>query len=300
MSLSTGSSMEGAGLPAGLPSAVLAAVTSLYLALLLAGVGIDVALVVRGLARPERWARGLARLRARPWTQRLVLRLALLLLGIELAMGIALSAVRRANGLAGLDPEYAQTVVALVHGLVFHGAALVILAGLMKARGWTWRRAFGLGAGGVVQRLGAGLALYAGSLPVFFVSAAVSHLALRQFGFAVDIQEVVLVFVQPQSPWLLAGLLGMALVTAPLAEELLFRGVLLPALLKRMGPGPAVVLSSAFFAAMHLHGPALFPLFVLAIGFSLAYIYTGSLWAPMLMHAAFNGMNLALVFLTSS
>ena len=36
--------------------------------------------------------------------------------------------------------------------------------------------------------------------------------------------------------------------------------------------------------------------FVVSVGFSMAYLYTGSLWAPVCMHAIFNGVNLALLY----
>jgi len=70
--------------------------------------------------------------------------------------------------------------------------------------------------------------------------------------------------------------------------------------MKRLGAGPAVILSSALFALIHFHVPSFFPLFVLATGLALAYIYTSSLWVPIMMHALFNGINLGLLFLTTT
>ena len=45
---------------------------------------------------------------------------------------------------------------------------------------------------------------------------------------------------------------------------------------------------SAAFALSHLHAPSFVPLFVLSIGLGLAYEWTGSLLAPVTMHALFN------------
>ncbi|MBI2438138.1 MAG: CPBP family intramembrane metalloprotease, partial [Lentisphaerae bacterium] len=100
--------------------------------------------------------------------------------------------------------------------------------------------------------------------------------------------------------WTLAALLGLAMIVAPVAEEALFRGMLLPLIMKRLGAGPAVLLSSALFALVHFHLPSFFPLFVLAAGLGLAYIYTGSLLVPIVMHALFNGMNLGLLLLATN
>lgn len=81
---------------------------------------------------------------------------------------------------------------------------------------------------------------------------------------------------------------------APLTEEGLFRGVLLPGFERRWGPVPAVVLSSVLFAAFHLNpwqAPA-----ALVAGLFLGYLYlkTNSLLAPVLFHALFNALPLAI------
>ena len=87
-------------------------------------------------------------------------------------------------------------------------------------------------------------------------------------------------------------MLAMAVGVAPIFEEILFRGIALPLLARRWGVAPAVVAVSAFFAVIHLHVPSLVPLFIIAVSFSLGYLYTGSLLAPVVMHALFNGVNL--------
>jgi membrane protease YdiL (CAAX protease family) len=39
------------------------------------------------------------------------------------------------------------------------------------------------------------------------------------------------------------------------------------------------------------------PLFVIAVAFSLAYIYSGSIVVPMVMHGLFNGVNVAMLMI---
>jgi membrane protease YdiL (CAAX protease family) len=92
-------------------------------------------------------------------------------------------------------------------------------------------------------------------------------------------------------------MLILAAVLAPVFEECLFRGILLPLLARRLGTGAAVLLSSVAFASIHFHLPSLVPLCVVAVGFSLGYLYAGSLWVPIVMHALFNGVNLSLLLL---
>ena len=79
---------------------------------------------------------------------------------------------------------------------------------------------------------------------------------------------------------------------APFFEETVFRGVMLPLFVRRFGLGAGVLLTSALFAGIHMNLQATAPLFVVAVGCSLAYVYTGSLWVPVTMHALFNGINL--------
>jgi membrane protease YdiL (CAAX protease family) len=57
-----------------------------------------------------------------------------------------------------------------------------------------------------------------------------------------------------------------------------------------------LVIVSAAFAVSHWHGPSLLPLFVLALGFGLAYELTGSLLAPIIMHAFFNSTMIIQLF----
>ena len=56
-----------------------------------------------------------------------------------------------------------------------------------------------------------------------------------------------------------------ATVLAPLYEELVFRGVLLPALVTRFGAVAGVAITSALFAVAHLSLVEFAPLFVLGI-----------------------------------
>ena len=278
-------------------SVALFALIGLYLLMMLAGVGIDLVVITRALARPWAWDRCVAWVKARPWNWRLAGWLALILMCIQLVVAGVYRTLSVLGWLRGDEPE---SFNALIQGLVLHTASLVILVVILRSRAWTWEQAFGLQARGLIRRLGMGMAFYAGILPVFFFAAVLSRLVMLFIGYPVTIQDVVLIFMEPQSVWTLLALLGLAMIVAPAAEEILFRGILLPLLMKRLGAGPAVILSSALFALIHLHVPSFFPLFVLAVGLALAYIYTRSLWVPIMMHALFNGMNLAILLLATT
>lgn len=83
---------------------------------------------------------------------------------------------------------------------------------------------------------------------------------------------------------------------APVAEELLFRGVLLGGLIRSVGDRGAVWVSAIVFAASHFQ-VVQFP-GLLAIGLALALLArrTGGLAAPICAHAAFNATTVALLW----
>ena len=75
---------------------------------------------------------------------------------------------------------------------------------------------------------------------------------------------------------------------APLWEELMFRGFLLPALARRAPPAAAVGLSALAFALVHFSREGFLPLLALGCVFGAAYARTGNLAAPVALHAGWN------------
>ncbi len=95
----------------------------------------------------------------------------------------------------------------------------------------------------------------------------------------------------PRTPAGIALLAVLAVVMAPLFEELFFRGFLFRGLARSWGWPLGAVVSSAVFGAAHMQLTVFVPLF--ALGFVLAWTYerTGSLWTPISLHAVFNGIS---------
>lgn len=101
-------------------------------------------------------------------------------------------------------------------------------------------------------------------------------------------QEMVLALLQEDDPLVLGLLALVAVVGAPLSEEVIFRGYIYPVFKKFAGMSLAILFSGALFAVVHNNLAALLPLFVLGMVLAILYEATGSLWMPIAVHLVFN------------
>lgn len=91
----------------------------------------------------------------------------------------------------------------------------------------------------------------------------------------------------------------LAVIVAPLVEEVIFRGVLFRAMADRINLGVSLVVSSAIFALIHIEvvlsqPAALVGLFTVGLVLAVAYHLTGNLLVPILGHAVFNAISISL------
>ena len=84
---------------------------------------------------------------------------------------------------------------------------------------------------------------------------------------------------------------------APLFEEIIFRGILLPTLSRDFGIILGIIVSAFIFALAHLSLGEMPPLFVLGIGLGITRIASGSLLSSVIMHSLWNGMTFLNLFL---
>jgi membrane protease YdiL (CAAX protease family) len=101
-------------------------------------------------------------------------------------------------------------------------------------------------------------------------------------------------FLAPAGPgrrWItIAGMVLVAAVLGPVAEELLFRGVAYPGLRNALGPWAAVPLSATVFGLAHrnLGWPAVGFTAVMGVAFALLVEGSGSLWPAVVAHVLVN------------
>ena len=95
------------------------------------------------------------------------------------------------------------------------------------------------------------------SLPVIVVTGSLWEQLLKLTGLPVHKQDLVSLFANAGSPWLLAGMISLAVLVAPVAEELVFRAGLFRLLRGRVPRGVALLLPATVFAALHVSWPTL-------------------------------------------
>ena len=92
-------------------------------------------------------------------------------------------------------------------------------------------------------------------------------------------------------------LVFVVVIAAPIAEEVVFRGVLLRTLVPRVGEGWAIALTSIVFAALHLNVFSFLPIAAVAYVLALLYLRSNSLWVSIAGHSAFNALGIVVVLL---
>jgi hypothetical protein len=97
--------------------------------------------------------------------------------------------------------------------------------------------------------------------------------------------------------WLERAIMGIVVIgIAPVGEELLFRGILYPAIKQAGFPHLALWGTSLLFAAIHANLAKFVPLLVLALVLTQLYERTNNLLAPIGAHVVFNALNFVLIF----
>lgn len=91
-----------------------------------------------------------------------------------------------------------------------------------------------------------------------------------------------------------------AAIAAPLFEETLFRGFLLPSLTRYMPVSGAILASSLLFAIAHLSFSEVLPLTTLGMVLGFIYSRSRNLLAPMLLHSLWNSATMISLFILGS
>ncbi|MCX6904203.1 MAG: CPBP family intramembrane metalloprotease, partial [Verrucomicrobia bacterium] len=182
----------------------------------------------------------------------------------------------------------------------FQGAALVWIHFFLRNHWVGWREAFGFSEGSGKRALAQGALAILVVLPVAFLLGHVSEMALTRLGMKPELQLAVKMLQRspPLGQLLFYG--AGAMLLAPVAEEMLFRGILYPTLKQSGHRQLAMWVTSMLFASTHTNLMAFVPLTFLALVLTWLYERTGNLLAPIATHVLFNTVNFALLVIQPS
>lgn len=134
--------------------------------------------------------------------------------------------------------------------------------------------------------------VYLGMLMPLYLSAVVSFLICTTLHIPFEPQQLIQLFRRLETPWQLAGFATLAIVIAPVSEEMFFRGLLHGWFKSFMPTSASIAVTSLLFGAVHWHAPAFLPLTMLGLSLAVLYEATGSLWPSIALHAIFNSVTL--------
>lgn len=139
-----------------------------------------------------------------------------------------------------------------------------------------------------------GVGGYLVALPLMLLVALVNQTLWQGQGGSNPLLQTVL---EEQDPVALVVFFATAAIAAPLFEETLFRGFLLPSLTKYMAVGWAVGISGFIFAAAHLSLSEVLPLTLLGCILGGVYSRSRNLFSPMLLHSLWNSATMLGLFI---
>ena len=220
-----------------------------------------------------------------------------LLLILFVYLGLTLGAF--AQHFDGKSDDELLAIRAFIGALCFQGVLLALTPRFLREHGETWTSAFGL-AERTKRAIFFGVLLACVFLPVGELLQRASMEVIARLGFNPEMQPAVEAL--KKSPaWLdRAAMAVVAVLLAPLAEELLFRGILYPAIKRAGFRRLALWGTSLLFAVIHMNLVTFVPLLLFALTLTLLYERTGNLLAPMTAHALFNILNFVKFLLLES
>lgn len=217
-----------------------------------------------------------------------------LVLAMLLATVLAKDAVLGIHAV-GLMPLAGRTIVRAATLAVYYSVQFGVFAWLAQRHGARLLEAFSLAR--TPERMGEGAsASPVGSVALVLMLFAATEIAAILYGLAMKAlgasQPVRLS--SDLSAVFGSGGVGLALsillvaLVAPFAEELAFRGVMMPVLGARWGMWPAILITAVVYAGYHFSLWLFFPTFVLGVALGWLAWTRRSLWPAILLHVLYN------------
>lgn len=231
-----------------------------------------------------------------PWRLEPTLRFfAMLPLAMAVAIVVTEVVARAALGAGQPRPAW---LLAAGTGLI-HALTLALLVPLLRAHRFGLGDAFGLLRPGWPRVWLRAAALTLPALGIAWTLHQGSTWVLERCSIVHDSQAAVNAVRDANRWWERSLLLTFAAITAPILEEVVFRGILWPVVRDCGWRRRGALGVGLLFALIHFNAAALLPLWFLGLFWIWLYERCGDLSAPMVSHALFNGANFLWIVLAA-
>jgi membrane protease YdiL (CAAX protease family) len=179
----------------------------------------------------------------------------------------------------------------VVTAVCLHLMTFPVVHFFLRGERLTWAEAFGFNARSSARSLGLTLGVTVIALPGAWLLIGLSSWALRAFGAEPALQPAVTAVQTSEGLPHQLVLAFIAILLAPAAEEVLFRGILYPFLKLRGQPLVALWSTALLFGAVHFNKLTFLSLVFFGAILTWLYERTGNLHASILAHSLFNLAN---------
>lgn len=225
----------------------------------------------------------------KPWRLDALLRLCA---GLFLSVGVGAllsSALRIYFGAAGTDTlNFCQFIIS---NLSFHGAALWLISIFLREHQIDWSTAFGFATAHRKRALRLAFLAALIVVPISWLLNLTSAWVMTSLHVEPVVQQAVQTLQTTESRGDRLYFAVIAIVVAPVVEELLFRGILYPTVKQSGYPRLALWGTALLFAATHYNVLTFVPLTFLALVLTWLYERSNNLAASMVTHGLFNAAN---------
>lgn len=195
------------------------------------------------------------------------------------------------------NPKSRELLGTVLGAITFQGIIIACVAVFLKLQHLSWNDTFGFATRpgkSILYGIAGGLLF----VPVAWAVVKAASFVLPFLKLSAESQETVQTFQKtiveaptPEMLWQQIAFGISVIILAPIAEEILFRGIIYPTF-KQLGlPRLALWGSSILFAVIHNNVLTMTSLFVLALCLVAIYEMTDNLLAPIVMHSIFNTVN---------
>ncbi|MHC4390471.1 MAG: lysostaphin resistance A-like protein [Planctomycetota bacterium] len=214
-----------------------------------------------------------------------------LLLGVFILLVLGAGTVVNSLGI-----EAGSSASIGLSSLIYVGATAFCFYLVRLARNSTRALGFAQGAAGLGRSIRTGLIVFLMSYPAVYGLKILSAIGFAAFGVEPEINTAAVLIVSSTSWAQIAFVVAIAVLSAPLLEEILFRGFLYGYARQRIGIAQAIVATAAFFALVH---PPVdwAPIFALGVALCVAYERAGSIAAPMTVHFVNNMLGVSMLLM---